>query len=140
MKFKLEETSKLYDIYFKGAFWIVADSYRDIQKGNFEIIGNKIPVSFEGVLQRKNSNKKNETHKALWRDIYNKEYPDLPFNYFPRGRVEVYGGVAYVNIHSMCNTPKVINKIIKEYNLSNLELEIECNDESQGSHYDFLLK
>ena len=32
------------------------------------------------------------------------------------------------------------DKIIEEYGLSKLEINIECNDIIQGSHYDFSLK
>lgn len=135
----LKEVRKEDDLYYKGSFWIIADSYPDILRGNFKLIGEKIPVTFNGELQRNNPDKKNQTHQALWRDKYSKYFPDKPYNYFPRGRVEVYKGVAYVNIHSRCNTPAVVNSIIDNYNLGNLDLDLTCNDISQGSHYDFLL-
>lgn len=136
----ITETRKEDDLYYKGGFWIIADTYPDILMGNFRLIGEKIPVSFYGELQRNNPNKKNETHQALWASKYRQYYPNKSYDYFPRGRVEVYNGVAYVNINSRCNTPNVVDTIIREYNLGNLELNLSCNDIRQGSHYDFQLK
>ena len=34
----------------------------------------------------------------------------------------------------------VIDRIVKEYGLENLEIEVELNDVNQGGHYDFQLK
>ena len=136
----LREVRKEDDLYYQGAFWIMADSYRDIQRGNFSLVGEKISCSYTGERTRDASDGRSKTHKALWTANNGYGHSDKPYDYFPRGRVSVYRGVAYVNIHSLCNTPKVVNAIISEFNLQHLELELECNDETQGNHYDFRLE
>lgn len=137
---ELFEVRKEDDLYFNGAFWIFANSYEDILKGDFEIDGTKLPVNFDGEYYDKNDNKQNITHKKLWEKDYQNQFKDKSYTYFPRGRVNVYKGVAYVNIHSKCNLPKVINAILREYNVQDLELDLGLNDIEQGSHYDFELE
>lgn len=136
----LREVRKEDDLYYHGVFWIVADSYRDIQRGNFAFVGEKIPCSYAGERTRDSFDGRSKTHKSLWKANNGYGYSDKPYDYFPRGRVSIYQGTAYVNIHGLCNTPKVVNAIIREFNLQNLELELECNDETQGHHYDFKLE
>lgn len=137
---ELYEVRKEDELYFNGAFWIFADSYEDILKGNFEIDGTRIPVNFNGDYLDKNDSRLNLNHKKLWEKDYKFQFKDKEYNYFPRGRVNVYNGKAYVNIHSKCNLPKIVNAILKEYNIEDLDLELELNDIEQGNHYDFLLK
>lgn len=74
----------------------------------------------------------------MW-DSYKKDY-DVEYDYYPRGRVSVYNGKAYININSICNTPKVIDSILSFYCIRDLDYEISYNDVNQGSHYDFKLK
>ena len=62
------------------------------------------------------------------------KYNDVECNYYPRGRVAIYKGIAFIHINSLCNVPKVIHEIISEYELYKLEIEVELNDEVQGSH------
>lgn len=134
---KLDEARKEDELYYEGPFWIKADTYRDMQRGNFELIAYKILVNYNGD-PREPYNKREFTHKKLWA----RDFSDSGFEYYhyPRGRVNIYKGIVYINLHSKCNTPKVINRIIKEYKLekfSQLDFEIEYNDISQGPHYNF---
>ena len=47
----LNEVRKEDDLYYTGAFWIVADSFSDIIKGNFRIVGNKILTDYNGEIK-----------------------------------------------------------------------------------------
>ena len=142
MKF-LNEVRKEDDLYYCGPFWIIGNSVKDIFKGNFNIIGEKIAVNFKGdyldsTLKRKGST----SHSALWQK-YEKDFGNKSYTYFPRGRVRLYDGEVYIHINSKMNTPKVIDAIIKFYNLQKFSQEninIEHDDELQGSHYNFELK
>lgn len=82
--------------------------------------------------------RKNETHESVWNELSSK-YGGVPYNYYPRGRVEVYNGVAYININSILNNPRIIDKIRHMYEIEKLPYHIGLNDLEQGSHYDFLL-
>lgn len=133
----LKEVRKEDNNYFEGSFWIIADSVDKLLCGDFNIIGQKELTTHEGIRNR-DRNVKLLTHKQLW-DSYKKDY-DVEYDYYPRGRVSVYNGKAYININSICNTPKVIDSILSFYCIRDLDYEISYNDVNQGSHYDFKLK
>lgn len=134
----LKEVRKEDNNYFEGSFWIIADSVDKLLCGYFNIIGQKELTTYEGIRNR-DRNVKLLTHKQLW-DSYKKNYNNVYYDYYPRGRVSVYNGKAYININSICNTPKVIDSILSFYCIRDLDYEISYNDINQGSHYDFKLK
>lgn len=136
----LNEVRKEDDIYYQGPFWIVGDSVVEIFRGKFSLIGEKYPVSYEGRSFEIEISKNAQSHKNTWRREYASNYANVPYNYFPRGRVTVYQGIAFIHLHSLMNTPAIVNKVIQMYELSKLQCEVELNDEVQGSHYDFLLR
>lgn len=130
----INEVRKEDEIYFEGPFWIKGESFKDILLGNFELVCSKVPTNFEGDNL---NNHVNKSHK----DVFN-DFKDLgdSIDYYPRGRVGIYKGEAYINIHSKCNTPKIINSIISEYNLAKLnKIHIEHEDNHIGHHYGFKL-
>lgn len=133
----LKEVRKQDDLYYQGAFWIKGNSVLDIIRGNFHIDGIQIPSDYEGRIITSRS-KNSLSHKNLWKE-FNDGNANLPFNYFPRGRVAIYKGKAFIHINSLFNQPDIIDAIIDEYSLDKLDIEIECNDVIQGGHYDFLL-
>ena len=135
----LHEVRKENDYYYKGAFWIIADSVYDILTNNFTIEGSKILCSYESKLDRTKETRKNETHESVWKNLALK-YNYVPYNYYPRGKVEVYNGIAYININSILNNPNIIDKIRQKYSIEKLEYHVGLNDMNQGSHYDFFLK
>lgn len=134
----LKETRKEDDSYFAGAFWIIANSVHEMLIGNFEILGERLLTSFDGVRNRDKAVKL-QTHQKLWNE-YKSDNENKPYDYYPRGRVSVYKGKAYININSIYNTSKIIDKIRKYYCVDKLECVVTCNDIEQGSHYDFRLE
>lgn len=137
---KIAETRREDNLYFKGPFWVIANSVHDILIGNYELLCDKELCTYDGELNRSRINRKNQTHEQTWNRFKSEYGTNLPYNYYPRGRVEVYKGVAYININSLLNTPKIINDILREYQISELEYHVFAIDELQGSHYDFELK
>lgn len=137
---KITEVRKEDDLYYQGAFWIVANSFKDIMHGQFSLIGNKIPTDFNGNYLEEITSKRALTHKKIWKEQYQKDYEGKSYTYFPRGRVGINNGTAYINVNSKCNTPNVINAVINEYNLSKLEVEVLLDDIIQGPHYNFELE
>lgn len=134
-----KETRKDEDLYYQGAFWIIGESVRAIKQGKFTIVGAKLPCDFDGNYLQKYASKNALTHKRLWQD-FNRDYKDKPYNYFPRGRVAIYKGIAYIHLHSLFNQPTIVDAVTREYSLGKLEIEVDCNDLYQGSHYDFILE
>ena len=140
---RITEVRKEDDIYYQGPFWIIANSAPDIQRGNFTICGIKEPCYYSGKYTGE-VKKSSLTHKNAWENIKSEINPDIrdkiDYRYFPRGRVAIYEGTAWIHINSFCNTPKIINSITDCYGIKKLNVEVECNDETQGNHYDFSLK
>lgn len=136
----LQEVRKEDEIYFVGPFWIISKSEYDINKGNFRLVGEKIPVDYEGNYLNGTSSRKGTTsHKKLWAE-YALKYDNVPYNYFPRGRVRIVDGGIFIHLNSKTNTPRVINSIIEMYGLEKLtDINIEEDDLQQGDHYNFLL-
>lgn len=131
----LSEIRRDEDLYYSGPFWIECNSVKDMLHGDFHLISTRYPTDYHGRIID-NSIKSSRTHKNVWRATSS----DKPYDYYPRGRVAIYDGTAYIHIHHLCNTPRIIDAIIKEYEIQKLDIEIECNDETQGSHYNFLIK
>ena len=143
---KIAEARKEDELYFKGPFWIVADSIKAIHSGRYKIIGAKYLCDFNGKIVSDNDwTRASTTHKRLWRDKYSEltDSKDKPFDYYPRGRVDIWEGKAYIFIHSTMNFEPLIGNIISEYGLDKLDdfglVEVIEND-FQGSHYDYRLK
>ncbi len=134
----LYETRKEDQLYFQGPFWIIADSFIDIHRNKFSLECKKVLSDYEGNIVDDTS-KNSVTHKNWWKNNLQDKY-NQDFDYYPRGRVAIYNGIAFIHINSKCNINFVIDKIVNEYELSGLEIEVECNDEYQGSHYDFRLR
>lgn len=141
MKKQISETRKEDNLYFKGPFWVIASSVHNLLMGDYSLLCEKELCTYEGKLDRSRPNRKEQTHEQVW-NKFKSQYGtgNLPYNYFPRGRVEVYQGKAYININSLLNKPQIINDILKEYQIENLEYHVFAIDELQGEHYNFKLK
>jgi len=133
----LKEVRKQDDLYYQGAFWIKGNSVVDIKRGKFNIDGIQIPSDYEGHVTTSRS-KNSLSHKNLWKE-FNDGEENVPFNYYPRGRVAIYKGKAFIHINSLFNQTDIIDAIVDKYGIAKLDTEIECNGVIQGSHYDFLL-
>lgn len=134
----IKEIRKEEDIFYQGPFWIIADSVKDIQIGNFSLLSYKYPCYFSGEYINNQTSKSQKTHHKIWNEIRH-SYGDMDFTYYPRGRVAIFNGNAFIHINSICNTPAVIDAIKTEYNISKLDCIEDLNDIYQGSHYNFQL-
>lgn len=134
----LLETKKEDDFYFQGAFWIKGESVKEIKEGTFELlIGSKLLTDFYGDYVRKDVPKKSAlTHKNLWSNVSDEH----TWEYYPRGRVAIDQGAAYIHLNSQCTSDKIVEAIIKEYGIEKLRIVLDYNNEYQGSHYNFELK
>ena len=139
---QLHEVRKEDDYYYQGAFWIIGDSMTDILNNKFHLCCHKILSNYNGNMIDKIESKRSLSHERLWNSQYKqKENSDKPFNYYPRGRVDISNGVAYINIINDCDTNDIINNIISEYKISKLQIKKELvNEFSDGGHRAHLLK
>lgn len=109
---------------YKGIFW-----FRDIQTS--EMICVKIPCNVDGSIRMLNSmplNSKhgdNYNHEKTWNGFAGDIKKGKPYDYFPRGRVEISRGKVkiYLNPHLMDES--IIDTIKKEFCLS-VERGVKC--------------
>lgn len=127
-------------LYYQGPFWIIADTFKDIHRGKFVLLGEPLLCDYHGNYVNDTTSKSSKTHKRIWDSDYAPEYDEVDYIYYPRGRVAIYEGTAFIHLNSKCNIPSVIDAIIDKYQIDKLEVEIDLNDVYQGSHYDFQLK
>lgn len=125
-------------LHYQGPFWIIADSVKNIHRNNFYLVGDTYPCNYNGEYIDNTTSKSQKTHKKLWEKL-KENYGNVEFTYYPRGRVAICDGTAFIHINSKCNIPGVIDSIVNMYHIGKLELEIDLNDVYQGSHYDFQL-
>ena len=94
------------------------------------------------IFLKKIKSKRSLSHKRLlWNEMYKcKANAEVVFNYFPRGRIAISKGVAFINIIDVCNTQEIIENVIKEYEIDGLEIRIMYYDgNADNGHQDFTL-
>ena len=139
MKFKLAEMRKEEDTYYQGAFWIIGNSVEEILAGKYELECVKLDCDYYGNYIVPPISHRALSHERLWEEKIKFKYGEsIPFNYYPRGRVGVSNGKAYINLYF--DSRDIRSKIIKEYELEKLDTIIFKPEEyNEGSHYSFLL-
>ena len=128
------------ELYYQGPFWIIADTFKDVHRRKFTLLGEPLLCDYHGNYVNDTTSKSSKTHKRIWESEYAQDYADVDYTYYPRGRVAVYEGTAFIHLNSKCNIPSVIDAIVEKYKLDKLEIEIDLNDVYQESHYDFQLQ
>lgn len=114
---------------YQGAFWILGDSVKSILGGDYRLICHKIRSDHIGNMLDEIKSKKSLSHKRLWNEKYKQTVkPDVLFDYYPRGRVCINNGITFINIINECNTPRIIEDIIKEYRIDGLEIQVMSYD------------
>lgn len=137
----LHEVRKEDDTYYQCAFWIIGNSMKDILDEKYHLCCHKILSDYNGNMIDKIKSKRSLSHKRLWDSKYKAiEHSDKEFNYYPRGRVGISNGIAYINLINDCDYDFIINGITKEYEVDKLEIRKELvNEFSDGGHRAHLL-
>ena len=113
----INEDSQLY----KGIFWI-----KDVDDIAQSILYFQIPVDASGTIEmdaldrlRLNSkNNDNYNHKLVWADLTSKETGGKPFDYYPRGRVEISNGKAIIYANPNVCSAELVYCLKKFFNLT----------------------
>lgn len=121
-----------------GVFWIIdTDNIENNKKYCF-----KIPCDTNGNprdTQKYDLNAKSGTtynHEKLWKALGSKFTNNKPYNYYPRGRVDISVGKATVYLNPFINTQKVQEFIGREFNLTGDNGIKKVTFKSDGSeHY-----
>ena len=74
---------------YRGVFWI-----RDLKES--DLIALRFPSDENGVLTDSSLTSKDINHKRLWAQLDSAVTGGFPFDYFPRGRVELRRGKALI--------------------------------------------
>ena len=112
----------------KGVFWIVDTERLEnnlpyIFKVDCNSDGEVLRYASEFPLNSKSGD--NYNHKLVWENYLDKQYTyNLPYNYFPRGRVEIKNGVAKIFINPDVATESIIDFLIEQFNLSRLTVKV----------------
>lgn len=82
----------------------------------------------------------NFNHKAEWQKLSRSVTRGQPFNYYPRGRVEIKNRKATVYLNPDLNNTVVLNEIIENFELKNQQDLKSIAVKSDGSsHYHYYL-
>ena len=80
----------------KGIFWIKdLDNYEDSVVVKVEVNASG-EVAAAGTLSLNSKKGDNYNHKKTWEQLSKKETNNKPFDYYPRGRVEIKNGKAII--------------------------------------------
>ena len=115
MKVKLMESKDLY----KGIFWIVDQDNLDANKKYCFTIectpdGNSTGLYGDHVAKSGDT----YNHKKYW-GLLPKEYThNKPFDYYPRGRVEISNGKATIYLNPNIATKEIMDFLVDQFNLN----------------------
>ena len=112
----MEESFDLY----KGIFWIT--DLEDIENNDLYF---QIPCDLDGQIinNELDLNAKTGTtynHEKTWSKLSSKITSNKPFDYYPRGRVEINHGKVIIYLSPHIATSKVKEWIIDKFNLNSL--------------------
>ena len=123
----------------QGVFWIVdIENMSDNKKYCFPIFsdsnGNILATDGSYALNAKSGTTYN--HEKLWDQLPKSYTHNQPFDYYPRGRVQISNGKAIVYLNPNINTVEVQNFIKNEFNLRQINGITKVTFISDGSeHY-----
>ena len=104
---------------YKGIFWIT-----EVDDWNAEQLIFRIPVTPAGKvidpekLDLNSKNVDNYNHRLLWESLPSKITHNKPYNYYPRGRIEIKHGKAiiYANPNICCE--ELVDFLVERFGLT----------------------
>ena len=129
-------------VIFSGIFWVIDDDRQLLMFG--------IPCDERGnivgtpALQPNSRSGKTYNHKITWEtvvatDLIHKPYNKHPYNYFPRGRVEIANRCAVIFLNPYINQPDIVDEIKLKFGLVNHKITKIRIVEDNSFHYQSLL-
>jgi hypothetical protein len=118
---------------YRGLFWIPNEVRTITFKIQCDVNGTPVDADLNYNSRRGDS----FTHKATWKEAAQNESRGIrskPWNYFPRGRVEIKQGKATVYYNPTLGSPEFETKIREEFALADDLLTIRFVPD-HSSHY-----
>ncbi len=107
------------DNLYKGVFWIV--DRKNLEENDFYIFkiltdrdGN-ISASYDDLNSKKGDN---YNHRLTWQSLPKDLTHNKPYNYYPRGRIEIKNNTAKIFINPLLNDERIIDYIKSRFNLN----------------------
>lgn len=105
---------------YRGIFWIkdinnLENNSNYLIKIETNLSGN--PISYPYAFNSKKGY--NYTHKGIWKQLDRKYTNGKPYDYYPRGRVEIRDNKLWIYMNRNLYRDDVIDYIKKEYGLNN---------------------
>lgn len=118
--------------FYKGVFWYIPD------KG--DLIVKKVACDNNGtameLTEYSSKSGDNFNHKIEWSKLLHSTTKGKPYNFYPRGRVEIKRGTAIVYLNPALKEPRIEEKIKSEFSL--LDEAINIRFVADGSfHYEY---
>lgn len=121
----------------KGIFWCINIDTECPELITVSVACNKNGDSKEPVNFSSKSGD-NFNHRLEWVRLDRSVTAGQPYNYYPRGRVEIKNGKATVFLNPIINKEVIVSKVIDEFELMTEEL-VSISIKSDGSnHYRFI--
>ncbi len=119
---------------YKGIFWYVP--------GEHKLIAVKVACDENGnALENTNYSSKsgeNFNHKIEWNKLHKDVTKKNPYNYYPRGRVEIKNSKVKIFLNSTLNESELLKLIYSEFSLSNY-IELKAISDN-SKHYNYLME
>ena len=101
---------------YKGIFWI-----KDIENVNAVVVKSRCNHNGEFIELLKpeflSKSGFEFNHKAVWNELPKTDTENKPYNYFPRGRVQIRNGSAVIYANANIANDRIKEWVIKEFNL-----------------------
>ena len=104
---------------YKGVFWIT--DLDDIDRNEnycFKIPSDRFGNVVSDGLDLNAKSGTTYNHEKLWRSLPRKITQGKPFDYFPRGRIEIKNGKATIYLNPLINTEEIQRFLIDKFNLT----------------------
>ena len=125
---------------YKGVFWITdLDDIDSNENYCFKIPSDRCGNVVSDGLDLNAKSGTTYNHEKLWRSLPRKITQGKPFDYYPRGRVEIKNGKATIYLNPDINNEDVVKMIFDCFELNNVKELRSITIKSDGSeHYRYL--
>ena len=122
---------------YKGIFWFCRDA-----AGTWKALAVKVPCGRDGTalfpIRYSSKAGENFNHKAEWERLGHKITGGRPYNYYPRGRVEIRKGRITVYIPPSLFREDILSVIFQEFGLNGEAAGRSIRVKADGSaHYQY---
>lgn len=124
----------------KGIFWVCKDENGFLNLLTVKVLCDKDGTALRPIIYSAKSGN-NFNHKLEWEKFDRKTTGNHPYNYYPRGRVEIKDGKITIYLNPILNRKDIIEMILTEFHLTEPDVINRVNIKSDGSfHYQYKME